>query len=92
MEVRSTVLTGGIPTPRVPRQRPVDSCRPPSSGPPLPIGEFRFAPVAEDPEVSFSLRAEISGVKRLVLAKPVQKPMDGEMAALDTAKASIEGS
>lgn len=42
--------------------------------------------------MSFSLRAEISGVKRLVLAKPVQKPMDGEMAALDTAKSSIEGS
>jgi hypothetical protein len=36
------------------------------------------------------LRAQLSGVKKVVMSKPVQNSMTGEMAALDTAKALIE--
>jgi hypothetical protein len=40
--------------------------------------------------VTFTLSAEFRGWQRLVLSGPVQRSMDGEMRALDTAKAVIE--
>jgi hypothetical protein len=55
-----------------------------------PVGEFRFAPAGGGTEVSFSLSAELSGIKKVFLSKPVQRSMDGEMAALDKAKTLIE--
>jgi uncharacterized protein YndB with AHSA1/START domain len=60
------------------------------AGPARPVGEFRFA--ASDPgtTVTFSLRAELGFLKGLVLGRPVQTSMNGEMAALDRAKALIE--
>jgi uncharacterized protein YndB with AHSA1/START domain len=61
------------------------------AGPARPVGEFRFAPVGSGTEVTFSLSAEIGGLKKLLMSGPVQKSMDGEMAALDRAKALIEG-
>jgi hypothetical protein len=60
------------------------------AGPARPVGEFRFAPVEGGTEVSFSLNAELTGIKRLLMSDPVQKAMDGEMASLDKAKALIE--
>ena len=42
-------------------------------------------------EVSFSLSAELGGLKKLFMSGPVQSSMDGEMRALDTAKALLEG-
>jgi hypothetical protein len=40
--------------------------------------------------VSFSLSAELSGIKSLLMSNAVQKSMDGQMASLDKAKALIE--
>jgi len=60
------------------------------AGPARPSGEFTFAPAGDGTEVTFSLSAELRGVKKLLMAGPVQKSMDGEMAALDRAKAALE--
>ena len=62
------------------------------AGPARPTGEFRFAPSGTGTEVSFSLSAELGGLKKLFMSGPVQSSMDGEMRALDTAKALLEGS
>ena len=40
--------------------------------------------------MTFSLSAELNGIKKLFFAKPVQRSMEGEMAALDKAKTLIE--
>jgi uncharacterized protein YndB with AHSA1/START domain len=61
-----------------------------TAGPVRPSGEFRFAPSGGGTEVTFSLSAELSGIKKLFFSKPVQRSMDGEMAALDKAKTLIE--
>jgi uncharacterized protein YndB with AHSA1/START domain len=60
------------------------------AGPVRPVGEYRFAPSGSGTEVTFSLRAELGFLKGLVMSGPVQRSMDGEMAALDTAKRLIE--
>jgi len=60
------------------------------AGPARPAGEFTFAPSGAGTAVTFSLRAELTGVKKLLLAGPVQKSMDAEMANLDKAKAILE--
>jgi uncharacterized protein YndB with AHSA1/START domain len=62
------------------------------AGPARPRGEFRFVETANGTEVHFSLDAEIGGIKKFLLSTPVQRSMDGEMAALDTAKRLIESS
>jgi hypothetical protein len=61
------------------------------AGPARPVGEFRIAPAGTGSSVSFSLSAELGGLKGLFMGRPVQASMDGEMAALDTAKRLIEG-
>ncbi len=61
------------------------------AGPARPVGEFRFSPSGDGTEVTFSLNAELGGLKGLFLSRPVQSSMDGEMAGLDTAKANLEG-
>lgn len=60
------------------------------AGPARPAGEYRFAPSGSGTSVTFSLRADLGGLKGLVMSRPVQASMDGEMRALDTAKALIE--
>jgi uncharacterized protein YndB with AHSA1/START domain len=60
------------------------------SGPARPVGEYRFTRSGNATEVTFMLRAQLTGVKKVVMSKPVQNSMTGEMAALDTAKALIE--
>jgi uncharacterized protein YndB with AHSA1/START domain len=62
------------------------------AGPARPIGDFRFAPSGTGTSVTFSLRADLGFLKGLVMSRPVQSSMDGEMAALDRAKALIEAS
>ena len=42
--------------------------------------------------MTFSLSAELSGFKKLLMAGPVQRSMDGEMANLTRAKAVLESS
>jgi uncharacterized protein YndB with AHSA1/START domain len=60
------------------------------AGPARPVGEFRFTPAGDGTEVTFSLSAELGGLKKLLMSGPVQKSMDGEMAALDRAKVLLE--
>jgi uncharacterized protein YndB with AHSA1/START domain len=60
------------------------------AGPARPKGEFRFQPAGTGTEASFSLSADIGGIKRFLLSGPVQRSMDGEMRSLDTAKRLIE--
>jgi uncharacterized protein YndB with AHSA1/START domain len=60
------------------------------AGPARPVGEFRLTPSGSGTEVTFSLSADLGGVKSLFMSKPVQRSMDGEMTALDTAKALLE--
>ena len=81
----------------IPADLEVTAYEPPSrytfkviAGPARPVGEFRFAPAEGGTEVSFSLNAELSGIKSMLMSKAVQKSMDGQMAALDKAKALIE--
>jgi uncharacterized protein YndB with AHSA1/START domain len=59
-------------------------------GPARPVGEFRLTPSGSGTEVTFSLNAALGGLKSLFMGKPVQRSMDGEMTALDTAKALLE--
>jgi uncharacterized protein YndB with AHSA1/START domain len=61
------------------------------AGPARPKGEFRFAPTAEGTSVSFALAAELGGWRKVLMSRPVQASMDGEMAALDRAKGILEG-
>jgi uncharacterized membrane protein len=62
------------------------------AGPIRPHGEYRFAAAAEGgTEVTLSLSAEITGLKKLLMAKAVQKSIDAELAGLDRAKAVLEG-
>jgi uncharacterized protein YndB with AHSA1/START domain len=62
------------------------------AGPARPIGEFRFSPSGTGTAVTFSLRADLGFLKGLVMGRPVQSSMDGEMDGLDRAKALIEAS
>jgi len=49
---------------------------------------FLHRPLAS---LTFSLNCELGGLKKIFMAKPVQKSMDAEMANLDTAKQLLEG-
>lgn len=60
------------------------------AGPVRPVGEYRFVEAGGGTDVTFSLTAEVGGLKKLVMSGPVQKSMDGEMASLDRAKAALE--
>jgi uncharacterized membrane protein len=62
-------------------------------GPVRPEGRFDFQEIDEHTtEVTFTLRAELGGLKKLFMSGPVQKSMDGEMANLDKAKQLLESS
>jgi len=60
------------------------------AGPVRPEGDYSFAPAEGGTSVTFTLDAELTGVRKLLMAKPVQKSMDAEMANLDKAKALLE--
>ncbi|GAA4480355.1 SRPBCC family protein [Microbacterium panaciterrae] len=60
------------------------------AGPVRPAGSYDFAASEGGTQVRFSLSVELGGVKKLLMGGPVQKSMDGEMAALDKAKALLE--
>lgn len=60
------------------------------AGPARPRGEFQLVPSGAGTLVTFSLAAELGGWKKWLMGRPVQSSMDGEMAALDRAKAILE--
>lgn len=60
------------------------------AGPVRPRGSYAFMPAEGGTAVTFTLDAELTGIKKLLLGRAVQKSMDGEMAGLDRAKALLE--
>jgi uncharacterized protein YndB with AHSA1/START domain len=60
------------------------------AGPVRPEGEFTFEAMGDATIVSFSLRADLSGWRRLVMSRPVQASMDAEMRALDELREELE--
>lgn len=60
------------------------------AGPVRPAGEFRFRPLEGATEVTLTLRASLSGLKRLVLDRSVQSAMDSEVGGLQAAKRLLE--
>jgi uncharacterized protein YndB with AHSA1/START domain len=60
------------------------------AGPVRPTGELSLTESADGTAVSFSLHADLSGWKRLLMGRAVQSTMDAEMAALDLLKAVLE--
>jgi uncharacterized protein YndB with AHSA1/START domain len=60
------------------------------AGPVRPEGSYTFATVEGGTSVTFSLTAELAGIKKLVMGKQVQQAMNAEMANLDKAKAVLE--
>jgi uncharacterized protein YndB with AHSA1/START domain len=61
-----------------------------TAGPVRPHGGYRFEPVAEGTRITFSLAVDLSGLKRLLMARSVQGAMDGEVAALANLKRVLE--
>ncbi|GAA4345626.1 SRPBCC family protein [Microbacterium rhizosphaerae] len=60
------------------------------SGPVRPVGSYAFSRAGDGTSVTFTLDAEVAGIKKLFMGGAVQKSMDAEMAALDKAKALLE--
>ena len=60
------------------------------TGPVRPAGSYAFRPVDGGTAVTFTLDAELTGIKKLLMARSVQKAMDGEVASLDKAKVILE--
>jgi uncharacterized membrane protein len=60
------------------------------AGPVRPTGEYRFEEVGAGTRLTFSLRAELSGFKKLLLGGAVQRTMDAEVAATERLKELLE--
>jgi len=60
------------------------------AGPVRPQGEYRFTSSGGATEVTFTLAATLTEIKKLIMSKPVQKSMNSEMSNLDTAKRILE--
>ncbi|MFI5225043.1 MAG: SRPBCC family protein [Candidatus Limnocylindrales bacterium] len=61
------------------------------AGPVRPTGDYRLEAVSQGTRITFSLEAELSGIKKLLMGGAVQKTMDAEVASLGTLKAVLEG-
>jgi hypothetical protein len=61
------------------------------AGPVRPTGVFEFRSLPEGTEVTLRLDATLGGLKKALMGASVQKAMNGEVAALDRAKALLEG-
>jgi uncharacterized protein YndB with AHSA1/START domain len=62
------------------------------AGPVRPTGEFKLAKAGDGTKITFSLEAQMSLVKRLLMGRAVRKSMDVEMKSLDKLKAVLEKS
>jgi carbon monoxide dehydrogenase subunit G len=60
------------------------------AGPVRPTGGYRFEPEGAGTRLTFTLDAQLSGLKKLFMGGMVQKSMDAEMGALDTLKRVLE--
>lgn len=61
-----------------------------TAGPVRPTGEYRLEPVEGGTRLTFSLAANVGGLKGLLMGRAVQSSMDAEMAALDRLKELLE--
>jgi carbon monoxide dehydrogenase subunit G len=62
-----------------------------TAGPVRPHGRYDFEAVAGGTRLTFSLDAEVKGLKKLLMGSMVQKTMVGEVQALDNLKRILEG-
>jgi hypothetical protein len=62
------------------------------AGPVRPTGEYLLEQVPDGTRLTFSLDAELSGIKKLFMGGAVQKTMDAEVAATDRLKQLLEPS
>jgi len=83
----------------IPADFTVNTYEPPSrlafdvtAGPVRPRGDLRFRAVDDGTEVTFRLDAPLSGIRKLLMERAVQKSMDSEVGALERAKQVLEGS
>ena len=60
------------------------------AGPVRPTGEYLFEEVPGGTRLTFSLHAEVSGIKKLLMSGAVQKTMDAEVAATERLKTILE--
>ena len=60
------------------------------AGPVRPTGEFNLDAVGDGTRLRFSLQAELSGIKKLLMGGAVQKTMDAEVAATERLKQVLE--
>jgi carbon monoxide dehydrogenase subunit G len=60
------------------------------AGPVRPSGGYRLTESDGSTQVTFWLREELGGLKKLLLGRSVQSSMDAEMAALDRLKSVLE--
>jgi uncharacterized membrane protein len=60
------------------------------AGPVRPLGSYAFRPAGGGTAVTLTLDAELTGIKRLLMGKQVQKFMEFEVASLDRAKSLLE--
>jgi uncharacterized protein YndB with AHSA1/START domain len=61
------------------------------AGPVRPTGSYSLSSASDtSTNLTFSLEAELGGLKRLLMGGAVQKTMDAEMAALDRLKSVLE--
>ena len=61
------------------------------AGPVRPSGEYLLDDVDGDTRLTFALRAELSGIKKLLMSGAVQKTMDAEVQATERLKTLLEG-
>jgi uncharacterized membrane protein len=60
------------------------------AGPVRPEGEYRFVEAGEFTDVTFTLTTTLTGFKKLIMTKAVQKSMNAEVASLDAARRLLE--
>ena len=94
--VRYEQLTAGPFGRAIPADIEVTEYLPPSrlafkvvAGPVRPVGSYDFDG-DEATTVTFTLDAQLTGLRKLLLGSMVQRTMDAEVAALDRAKALLE--
>ena len=61
-----------------------------TAGPIRPTGEYRLAAVPEGTRLTFSLAAELTGFKKLLMGGAVQSSMDAETGGLAKLKQVLE--
>ncbi len=62
-----------------------------TAGPIRPTGEYRLEATDDGTRLTFSLDAQLGGLKGLLMGRAVQASMDAEMMALDRLKTLVEG-